>query len=184
MFKIGDRVFDDNYGKGVVTDIQGNWLSVSFNNGVQQYTLDGRWSRDCSITLFKTKEMKNYYYVGQKVSHQAFGDGVVRSINLGSVCPIIVDFGDFAMSFTTDGCLNIGEYPTLSQKPHVHLELEEIVSFEKGELVWVRCGIVWDARYYSHFDGVNHFYFSSQQKNGNTFTTKEVKKFADNPLIP
>jgi hypothetical protein len=188
MFKIGTEVFDNErgYGEGVVTASKRDEIYVEFTNSTQTYTADGRRIQSLPITLFKKEEkMKNYYYVGQKVSHQAFGDGVVTSISelIEVTTPVIVKFGENYKSFTIDGRYKKEEFPSLSQKPHVPLELEEVVTFEKGELVWVRNGDIWDARYYSHFNGKNHYYFSNQRKEGNDYTVTEVRKFSDNPLV-
>lgn len=186
MFKVGDKVFDNErgYGEGVVSFVYPKTIIVDFCQASHvSYTHDGRWLTHMEQSLFKKEEkMKNYYYVGQKVSHQAFGDGVVVDTESGnSYYPIKVEFNDYIKSFTVDGRGYRNELPTLSQKPHVPLELKEIVTFEKGELVWVK-SVIWQARYYSHFDGEQHYYFINQQGTGSFNKTDEIRKFSDNPL--
>ena len=76
MFKVGDKVFDNErgYGEGVVYHVHTFCLGVSFGeDNLQSYNPNGTWASTPPITLFKKEEMKNYYYVGQKVSHQAWG---------------------------------------------------------------------------------------------------------------
>lgn len=184
MFKVGDKVFDNEsgYGEGVVTDIGDETILVTFTHGLESYRKDGRWMKQMAITLFKKEEkMKTYYYVGQKVSHQAFGDGEVINLYEDSVYPISVRFGDDERLFTADGRHEFAQHPSLSQRPHVPLELKEIVTFEKGDLVWVK-SVIWQARYYSHFDGEQHCYFINQQSTGSFNKTDEIRKFSDNPL--
>lgn len=187
MFKIGDKVFDNErgYGEGVISTCDYNVVFVDFTKGMKHsYNLDGRWACNYSITLFKKEEMKNYYYVGQKVSHQSWGNGEIIALeSTQKKYPIVVDFGDNHKFFTTDGRYNETELPSLSQKPHVPLELEEVVSFEKEELVWYKNGDNWIVRYYSHKDGDYHIIFDNQKKNGKTYPVKEVRKFSDNPLV-
>lgn len=190
MFKVGDKVFDNErgYGEGVVILFYPKSIIVDFSQASNvSYTHDGRWLTHMEQSLFKKEEkMKNYYYVGQKVSHQAFGDGVVNSVK-GTLkdYPIIVDFENSCKTFTVDGRYKTDELPSLSQKPHVPLELEEVVSFEKGELVWIRCGInaIWNVRFYSHYENGKHKYFDNQIKEGLTSVAEFIRKFSDNPLI-
>jgi len=186
IFKLGDKVFDVNreYGDGFVQAIHENGLLiVKFSEHIVSYFGDGRWLSDAPITLFKKEKMKNYYFVGQKVSHQAFGDGEVKTKNNGNAYyPITVEFQNHTKTFTIDGKIYEGEFPSLSQKPHAPLELEEIVTFEKGELVWMKI-ITWVVRHYSHFDGENHYIFRDQLNHGSTAIADNVRKFSDNPLI-
>lgn len=185
MFKIGDKVFDNErgYGEGIVVEAKKDWVIVNFKISTPHtYTQQGRFTYESPITLFKKEEMKNYYYVGQKVSHQAFGDGEVKTLSNGNAYyPITVEFQNHTKTFTLDGKSYENELPSLSQKPHVPLELKEIVTFEKGELVWVK-SVIWQARYYSHFDGEQHCYFINQQSTGSFNKTDEIRKFSDNPL--
>ena len=127
----------------------------------------------------------NYYYVGQKVSHQDYGDGIVTKIDLTSVCPVVISFNNNELrSFTLDGkYTSTSLFPSLSQNPHVPLELKEIITFEKGELVWVKSRVnTWVVRYYSHLDGIYHMIFNNQKKEGYTSAVTEVRKFNDCPL--
>jgi len=186
MFKVGDKVFDNErgYGEGVVRRFGGfDSIIVDFKEAFNvTYTIDGRWLSHLPVTLFKKEEkMKNYYYVGQKVSCQGFGDGIVIELRQHSTYPVVVQFEGLQRVFTEDGRYETTQLPSLSQKPHIPLELEEVVSFEKGVLVWVKIQ-VWEVRYYSHYDGKQHRYFNNQLKDGYTNPTQEVRKFSDNPL--
>ena len=91
-----------------------------------------------------------YYYVEQKVSHQEYGNGVVKEIDNNSIRQIIVLFDSgIEQCFTLDGKTStLGEFPSLSQQPHVPLELKEQVVFEKGELVWVKNHDCWNVRFF------------------------------------
>jgi len=190
MFKIGDEVFDNErgYGEGVIEKIDNQgYVFVRFKSKQKKesYCKEGRWLITEPITLFKKQVTKKYYYVGQKVSHQSFGDGVVTSIthNMKGY-PIFVHFKESCKSFTIDGRYNIiDEFSSLSQKPHVPLELEEVVTFEKGELVWVKIQTTWQARYFSHQDNEKYYYYVNQQQSGETNYSKEIRNFTDNPLI-
>lgn len=149
------------------------------------YTLDGRWLSWSPITLFKKEEKMNFYYVGQKVSHQGFGNGVISLIDSNECFPIMVEFKLHNKSFTIDGRLNKNELPSLSQKPHVPLELEEVISFERGELVWVKFlgDSTWKARYYAEYIEGKHLVFDGQNKSGYKVMPNIIRKFSDNPLL-
>ena len=129
-----------------------------------------------------------YYYVGQKVSHQAYGNGKVAKIYEGGIqiYPVIVDFESRdSFSFTIDGKHEIEDkFPSLSQQPHVPLELKEIITFEKGELVWVKVkgNPDWDARYYSHQDERQYMCFDYQKQEGSASGWHEIRKFSDIPF--
>ena len=77
--------------------------------------------------------MKQYYYVGQNVSHQAYGNGEVVEIITGKTFPVIVKFEKLEVTFTYDGKISReDEFPSLSQQLHVPLKLEEIVTFNEA----------------------------------------------------
>ena len=127
-----------------------------------------------------------YYYVGQKVSHQEYGNGVVNEINNNCIRQIIVLFDSGReRPFTLDGKTStLGEFPSLSQQPHIPLKLEEIVNFEKGELVWVKDFYQneWVVRYYSHQKERKYYCFLNQKKNGAKHGWEEIRKFSDIPF--
>lgn len=57
-FKLGDNVFDEQYGYGTIIRILTNDkypISVKFHNLniIRTYTLTGQWLIDSAITLFK-----------------------------------------------------------------------------------------------------------------------------------
>ena len=80
-----------------------------------------------------------YYFVGQKASHQGLGDGEVINIIDKAKFPVRCSFNGKEEDFTECGrYYENDKFPSLSQQPHVPLELKEIINFEKGELVWVK----------------------------------------------
>jgi len=62
MFKVGDKVFDNErgYGEGIIKqiDLHNGDLFVYFNEKYRResYTKDGRWTYYYPITLFKKEE--------------------------------------------------------------------------------------------------------------------------------
>ena len=126
-----------------------------------------------------------YYYVGQKVSHQGLGDGEVININDKKHYQVRCSFNGKEVSFTKCGRFMDGDkFPSLSQQPHVPLELKEIVTFESGELVWVKDedDKNWQARYFSNSIGCKHYAFLSQGKSGEIVRWDEIRKFSDIPF--
>ena len=79
----------------------------------------------------------NYWYIGQKVSDQRYGDGIVVDIDFIGSYPIKVDFSDDSQTYTLDGKSDRQDkFPLLSQNPHVPLEYKKINKiFKKGEVV-------------------------------------------------
>ncbi len=127
----------------------------------------------------------NYYYVGQKVSHQAFGDGEVIKIDDILESPIFVKFSSGVIRFYKDGkYLDSDEFPSLSQQPHVPLKLKLKETFKKHERVWVK-GIVnqtWQCCYYCRQSGEKHYVFFGQETSGGTWDVLEIRKFSDIPF--
>lgn len=79
----------------------------------------------------------NYWYVGQKVSDQRFGNGEIVRIDTTASCPILVDFNGCREAYYIDGKYTESTLPCLSQNPHVPLEYNNINKiFKKGEVVW------------------------------------------------
>ena len=78
---------------------------------------------------------KDYWYVGQKVSDQRYGNGEIISIDKKDSYPIKVKFIDYTITcYTKSGKFIIGDfYPVLSPHPHVPIKYKTI--FKKGDLV-------------------------------------------------
>lgn len=62
-------------------------------------------------------------------------------------------------------------------------ELKEKFPYEKGELIFVSYGDVWDLRYFSHVKDNKVYCFSNQQKEGELISPKYHAK-ADNITLP
>lgn len=75
----------------------------------------------------------NYWYVGQKVSDQRFGNGEIVRIDTTAFCPILVDFNGCREAYYIDGKYTESTLPCLSQNPHVPLEYKKV--FKKGDVV-------------------------------------------------
>jgi len=137
--------------------------------------------------------MENYFKVGDKVTCLLFGKGVVDSVSttiLGYNYPVTVHFDEAGcVCYTADGRYHTYSNVTLFQEgleiPTLPVN-KPIVSFEKGELVWVKlaCADAWEARFYSHVDEAgNHHCFNNQRKTGVTSLWIYIRKFEDNPLV-
>jgi len=69
-----------------------------------------------------------YFKEGQTVYHDIYGKGVVYKVNESGIYPVIIEFEDCKITFTTDGRKNVDEIITLSQNPIpeiVNVPLEE-----------------------------------------------------------
>lgn len=92
----------------------------------------------------------NYWYVGQKVSDQRYGNGEIISINEKDSYPIKVKFIDYTITcYTKSGKSIIGDfYPALSPHPHVPIKYNK--TFKKGDVVKYKSGNAW---YLGIYDG-------------------------------
>jgi len=130
--------------------------------------------------------MNNYFSLGQKVSHQSFGNGIVTEISK-YLCsyPVQVMFDGFEKSFTFDGKYQTeDQFPSLSQSEHIPIILKKVVSFNPEELVWVKSykSNIWNIRYYAYYDREFDYFFLNQEKSGAVDKAFEIRKFNDNPL--
>lgn len=98
----------------------------------------------------------NYWYVGQKVSDQRFGNGEIVAINVHKdYYPIVVDFGICKQHYYIDGKYVIHDaFPSLSLNPHVPLEYNKI--FKKGDIVWYLYQNIWYLGIYDCIEEGSH----------------------------
>lgn len=93
---------------------------------------------------------KDYWYVGQKVSDQRFGNGNIININTSALCPISVDFGSHKEHYYIDGKYRDGDtFPSLSPHPHIPIKYNKI--FKKGDVVKYKNGKAWYLGIYDRF---------------------------------
>jgi len=131
---------------------------------------------------------KQYFKVGDKVTCSAYGKGEVVNINnyKDAVLPLTVKYGKWCINYTFDGRFSFDTKRTLHQG-HIDIaepELKEIVTFEKGEYVWVRDynNASWACRIFSHKDENFYFTFIDQKKEGIITGWKEIRKYEDRPF--
>ena len=128
----------------------------------------------------------NYWYIGQKVSDQRFGDGIVVDINYIGSYPIKVEFSGYSQTYTLDGKFNNeNTFSILSQNLHVPLEYKPIHKlFNKGEVVWYSpSGGLWYLGIYDSLEErlhkVNLVYLDEKSADFEYFTDEEIKKFIE-----
>jgi len=96
---------------------------------------------------------KDYWYIGQQVSDQRYGNGIIINIKSDNVYPIIVKFENFAylISYTKEGKLSrdYDNYPSLSPYPHVPIKYNKV--FKKGDVVKYKRGNAWYLGIYDRF---------------------------------
>lgn len=128
----------------------------------------------------------NYWYVGQKVSDQRIGEGIVVDIEFIGLYPIKVDFSDYFQTYTLDGKSDIdNKFSSLSQNPHVPLEYKKINKiFKKGEVVWCLLNEgYWYLGVYHGLEGKTHKVNQGYTDDGAVYfeylTDEEIKKFIE-----
>lgn len=125
----------------------------------------------------------NYWYVGQKVSDQRFGNENIININTSALCPILVDFGSHKEHYYIDGKYRDGDaFPSLSQNPHVSLKYKKI--FKKGDVVWCFLnGELWYLGVYDSLEEGNHKVSQGYTNNGAAsyeyLTDEQIKEFIE-----
>ena len=82
MFKLGDKVFDAQYGWGIVvkTDVNGDFpIGVGFIESVESYTLDGRYHFDdnCPVLSFTEYNFVNGGFSQERSKEEMIGKLVV-----------------------------------------------------------------------------------------------------------
>lgn len=137
-----------------------------------------------------------YFKVGQKVSHQSFGNGVIIDITPNDDYSLKVEFEEYDDTwFTIDGKESVGDpHPSLSQEPHAPLVYKEICEFEDGEWVWCKDNfdVNWSLRKFAYKKNNTYYCYKFQNFNGDcsligtptdVVQFDEVKKFNQNPPI-
>lgn len=139
-----------------------------------------------------------YFKIGQKVSHQAYGNGVVEEFIESDTYPLRVRFKDFdndIVTFMIDGKESIDDpHSSLSQEPHVPLVYKEISEFEDGEWVWCKqdFDVNWHLRKFAYKKNNTYYCYKFQDFNGDcsligtptdVIQFDEVKKFNQNPPV-
>lgn len=94
---------------------------------------------------------KDYWYVGQKVSDQRYGDGEIVNINGEVLYPITVKFiNNVKISYTIEGKdLHSNLFSSLS--PHSHVPIKYNKVFKKGAVVKYKKGNTWYLGIYDRF---------------------------------
>ena len=141
---------------------------------------------------------KQYFKVGDKVTCPIFGKGVVVNIQPRhdqDVFPVKVEFEEdeekIEYDYTFDGRSSIYGKPIL-HKGHIDIpepELKEIVSFEKGEIVWGmdKYGEWYCVRFaeFETYITSNMFSGYHPQKTDDVYnweTFHDIKKYEDGPF--
>ena len=127
--------------------------------------------------------MEIYFKEGDKVSHQAYGNGIVKYTNYvknSSERPVTVDFDTYEplRSFLADGRENEGNlYPSLFQghdrfNPNPN---KPIFEPKQGDMVWAKHAGDWTVVYYQKegFCGVN----KNESLNHLLFQATEIRPF-------
>lgn len=132
-----------------------------------------------------------YFKVGDKVTCAAYGKGEVVYVSNSkcSVLPLQVKFGKLFINYTFDGSFGFGTKRILHQG-HIDIpepELKEIVTFEKGEIVWCmdNCN-KWHCVRFEEFnpDFPQRILASHPQENA-VYCAKEyhdIRKYEDRPF--
>lgn len=86
---------------------------------------------------------KDYWYVGQQVSDQRYGNGEIIDITDDKFYPITVKFvNGFSSNYTICGKkFTENFFPSLSPKPHVPIKYNKV--FKKGDVVKYKRGNAW-----------------------------------------
>ena len=128
----------------------------------------------------------NYWYVGQKVSDQRYGDGIVVAIDFNGLYPIKVNFSGYSQTYTLEGKFNSEDtFSILSQNPHVPLKYNNINKlFKKGEVVWCFLnGELWYLGVYEGLEKGNHKVSQGYTNDGAVsyeyLTDEQIKKFIE-----
>lgn len=127
--------------------------------------------------------MEKYFKVGQKVWDVRFGKGVVDRIEINIDYPIRVKFKNVQHGYKNNGFWGeIDNFPSLFQTAPIITPNVPIIEFEKGELVWVKDDDEWKVRVFSHQENCECLCFDFQNRDGNTCTWEQIRKFNDIPF--